>query len=386
MVESAPAELPVSRRCELVGVSRSGLYKARRAATRPDGDAELRAQVEPIVGQWPGYGYRRVTRELARHGVVANHKRVLRVMRAEGWLCRLRCRSVRTTQSDHGLGVCPNRIQDLVVTQLDQLWVADLTYIRLPEGFVYRATVLDAYSRRVLGWKLARYLDARLATAALDQALARRPGARAIHHSDQGVQYASSEYVARLDGAGLVQSMSRRGCPRDNAQAESFFATLKLEEVRLNDYRNFAEAEARLATFIEDVCNGKRMHSALGYRSPVAFEAAERRSKDERSDAASNLPVRKVLALPPANGGYTPASRGPTQTPVPPSIPPTPCLLTGVQSTLLRHQPAPYLPQSHTNSELSHAYGLAGVVLAAGFTRRAPRALARMWAPMQPAS
>jgi len=260
MVEEERASLPVSRARELVAVSRSGLHDARRP--RPDRDAGLHAAIEQVVEEWPGYGYRRVTHELVERRVAVNRKRVLRVMRDNGWLCRVRRARVRTTQSDHGLGVFPNLARGLEVTELDQLWVADLTYIRLPRDFVYLATILDAYSRRVLGWQLAPYLDTRLTLGALERALALRPNARGvIHHSDQGVQYASGDYVARAAAAGLVQSMSRRGRPEDNALAESFFASLK-------------EATASLARFIDDVYNHRRLHSALGYRAPAQFEAA----------------------------------------------------------------------------------------------------------------
>jgi len=320
MVEEERASLPVSRACELVGIGRSGLYEARHP--RPDRDGQLRKTVERIVVKWPGYGYRRVRHELIPRGFAVNHKRVLRVMRDNGWLCRVRRSRVRTTQSDHGLGVFPNLARGLEVTGLDQLWVADLTYIRLPRGFVYLATILDAHSRRVLGWQLAPYLDTRLTLGALGRALALRPDARGVVlHSDQGVQYASEDYVARAAAAGLVQSMSRRDQPLDNALAESFFATLKMEEIRLNEYRDIEEARARISWFIDDIYNRKRLHSALGYRAPVQFEAAAAQSiSDGAAAAASNAITDQALFGVPPNGITTPALRGHYETPVTPNF------------------------------------------------------------------
>ncbi len=204
-----------------------------------------------------------------------NHKRVLRVMRQESLLCQLQRRFVVTTDSRHGGRVYPNLLHETVLTGLNQAWVADLTYIRLPTAFVYLACVLDAYSRRCIGWQLSREIDTTLTLAALDHALAQRcPLPGLIHHSDRGVQYASSAYGARLEEAGACISMSAVGNPYHNAKAESFFKTLKHEEVYLKEYRNFEEAEANLARFIEDVYNRKRLHSSLGYLPPSEFETA----------------------------------------------------------------------------------------------------------------
>jgi len=206
---------------------------------------------------------------------MVNHKRVLRSMRQESLLCQLQRRFVVTTDSRHGCRVYPNLLHETVLTGLNQAWVADLTYIRLPTAFVYLACVLDAYSRRCIGWQLSREIDTTLTLAALDHALAQRcPLPGLIHHSDRGVQYASSAYVARLEEAGACISMSAVGNPYHNAKAESFFKTLKHEEVYLKEYRNFEEAEANLARFIEDVYNRKRLHSSLGYLPPVEFETA----------------------------------------------------------------------------------------------------------------
>jgi transposase InsO family protein len=191
-------------------------------------------------------------------------------------LCQLKRRFVATTDSRHGCRAYPNLLRGAVVDRLDQAWVADITYVRLPTTFVYLACLLDAHSRRCVGWHLARYIDTRLTLAALDQALAtRRPAPGFIHHSDQGVQYASAAYVARLAEAGARISMAAIGNPYENAKAESFFKTLKREEVYLKEYRTFAEARTNLAQFIDDVYNTKRLHSSLGYRPPAEFEDAD---------------------------------------------------------------------------------------------------------------
>lgn len=223
---------------------------------------------------FPGYGYRRVTKALQREGWDINH--VLRVLRQESLLCHLKRRFVATTGSRHGCRTYPNLLRGLVVVRRDQAWVADLTSIRLPTAFVYLACLLDAFSRRWVGWHLARAIDTDLTLAALERALAdRQPPAGLIHHSDQGVQYASAAYVARLAEAGARISMAAVGNPYENAQAERFFKTLNREQVYLQDYRTFAEAAAHLTNFSDDGYNTKRLHSSWGYRPPVEFEAAQ---------------------------------------------------------------------------------------------------------------
>jgi putative transposase len=195
-------------------------------------------------------------------------------MRQESLLCQLKRRFVPTTDSAHASARYPNLIKDIEIDRLDQVWISDITYIRLPTTFCYLAAILDAYSRYCVGWHLSRWIDTRLTLLALEMALvSRRPESGLIHHSDQGVQYASSEYVLRLKEAGAQISMAAVGNPYENAKAESFFRTLKMEEVYIKDYRDFEEAEENIAEFIEEVYNQKRLHSSLGYVPPVEFEA-----------------------------------------------------------------------------------------------------------------
>lgn len=268
-------ELSVRRLCQLTNVGRTWYYTHPTGEELAARDVELRDAIEQLVLAFPGYGYRRVTHALRREGWTVNHKRILRVMQQESLLCQLKRRFVVTTDSQHGERTYPNLLRKLVLERPDQAWVADITYIRLPTTFVYLAAILDAYSRRCVGWKLSRFIDTDLTLAALEQALdSRTPAPGLIHHSDRGVQYASAAYVARLEAAGARSSMSAVGNPYDNAKAESFFKTLKREEVYLNEYQDFADAEANLDRFIADVYNTKRLHSRLGYRPPVEFEEA----------------------------------------------------------------------------------------------------------------
>jgi putative transposase len=258
--------------CTILGISRSWYYAADEPPPS-EADTVLRARIEEIVLEFPGYGYRRVTKALQRAGQDVNHKRVLRIMREESLLCQLKRRWIATTNSRHELGHYPNRIKNVAITRLNQVWIADVTYVRLPRGFVYLAAILDAFSRKVIGWALSRWIDAALVLKALDFALATRPVSVGLtHHSDHGVQYASLAYTARLEEHGIAISMAAIGNPYENAQAESFFKTLKTEEVYLKDYVDFADAERQLGHFIDDVYNAKRLHSALAYRPPNEFE------------------------------------------------------------------------------------------------------------------
>lgn len=267
--------MPLASLCELFGVSRSWYYE--RCVNGPEEaehDVALRDAIERVVLEFPGYGYRRVTKALHRDGWGINHKKVLRVMREESLLCRLRRAFKVTTDSEHSFLRHPNLLKEAVIDAPDQAWSADITYVRLPTAFCYLASIIDDYSRYCVGWHLSRWIDARLTMAALEMALAsRRPDVGLIHHSDQGAQYACGEYVARLKQIGAKISMASVGNPCENAKTESFFRTLKMEEVYLKDYRTFGEAEANIVEFIEEVYNKKRLHSSLGYLPPVEFEA-----------------------------------------------------------------------------------------------------------------
>lgn len=259
-----------------MSLPRSTYYKrpvTERKAVRGQAEASLRAQIEEILAAFSAYGYRRVTHELRRRGTVANHKRVARIMR-ENALTPHRIRSwLKTTDSNHNEAIYPNLKPQIVPEGPDELWVADLTYIRLKSGWIFLAVVLDAWSRRVIGYAISHLLDARLCLAALDAALElRKPRPGLIHHSDRGVQYASRAYRSRLEAQQIRGSMSRRGNPFDNAQVESFFKTLKHEEILAADYATMAEVVERLPHFLEEVYNRKRLHSSLGYKPPVEFE------------------------------------------------------------------------------------------------------------------
>lgn len=269
-------ELSIVQLCDLLAVSRSWYYEYDDQANPDPQDIALRDEIERIILEYAGYGYRRVTQELSRRGWQVNHKRVLRIMREESLLCHLKKRFViTTTNSRHGFPVYPNVLAATSLSAPDQAWVADFTYIRLRSAFVYLACILDAFSRRCVGWHLSREMNTQMTSSALHQAIAERhPQPGLIHHSDRGVQYASHEYIEQLQVIGAQVSMSAVGNPYDNAKAESFFKTLKQEEVYLQEYHSFADAEQNLTTFIEKVYNEKRLHSSLGYLPPAEFEAA----------------------------------------------------------------------------------------------------------------
>lgn len=238
--------------------------------------ADLRDRIEQIVVEFTRYGYRRVTHQLRREGWKVNHKRVARLMREQSLQCQIKRRWVKTTDSDHGYRIYPNLLKGLEVRGRNQVWVADITYIRIVTGFLYLAVVLDLFSRRVIGWALSEQINAELTLAGLRMALAERGAVKGcIHHSDRGVQYACHAYVAELEAAGMLISMARKGNPYDNAAAESFMKTLKCEEVYLWDYQSLEDVKQRIPYFLQQVYNQKRLHSALGYVTPEEFEQAE---------------------------------------------------------------------------------------------------------------
>jgi putative transposase len=270
---ATPPTLSVRRLCAAVSLCRAEYYRQANRASQAKPDLELRQAIQAIASDMPAYGYRRITAQLARHGVVANHKRVLQLMRKDGLLCTRRPAFVKTTQAQPSFTVYPNLVPTLSLDGPDQLWVADITYIHLRREVCYLAVLLDAFSRRVIGWQLDSTLGAQLAVAALQPALAQRTiTPRLVHHSDRGVQYAANVYTKLLKERGIRISMSRSGNPYDNAQAERFIKTLKYEEIYLNEYENLAEARGRIGDFLDEVYNHQRLHSKLGYVPPAEFE------------------------------------------------------------------------------------------------------------------
>lgn len=267
----------VERMCRLAEVSRAAYYRDWQRTVPLVEETDLRGVVQRLALAHRAYGYRRIGALLRREGRVVNHKRLLRMMRDDNLLC-LRKPAFRpaTTDSDHGWRVWPNLARRMTPMVSNRLWVADITYVHLAEAFVYLAVVLDAFSRKVVGWALQSHLTARLALDALEMALRDRAivAGELIHHTDRGIQYACGDYIARLEAAGIQPSMSRPGCPYDNAMAESFMKTLKAEEINATDYQNIHHARSAIGEFIEQVYNRHRLHSALNYRSPMEFELA----------------------------------------------------------------------------------------------------------------
>jgi transposase InsO family protein len=277
---SLATPIPLERLCRLALVSRAGFYRWKDAPMATDADLDLRDEIQRIALEFPYYGWPRITVELAKRGWEANHKRVYRIMREDNLLClRKRKFVVATTNSNHTRPIYPNLARGMTLTGVNQLWVADITYIRLELEFVYLAVILDVFSRRVIGWALDRTLEDRLTIAALRMALeSRSPAPGLVHHSDRGVQYASGDYTGLLKDRQITISMSRKGNPYDNAFCESFMKTLKYDEVHRQEYRDLAEARASIEHFLERVYNQKRLHSALGYAAPVDFENGLRRA------------------------------------------------------------------------------------------------------------
>lgn len=302
MIEGLTADLlqgnlAIERMCALAGVNRSGFYRAWQASAPRVAATALRDAIQRIALMDRNYGYRRIGEELRRQGWVVNHKRVLRLTNMDNLLCLRRKPFVpRTTDSAHTWTVVPNLARGMILSALDQLWVADITYIRMKEGVAYLAVVLDAFSRKVVGWAIAEHLQASLAIEALVMAIdARKPPTHSlIHHSDRGVQYACRDYAALLETHAIRASMSRVGNPYDNAKAESFMKTLKTEEVDGRAYRNLADAKRQIVAFIDKIYNHRRLHSAIGYRPPAEFEAnwiSPHTAAAQQRRAAGVLPV-----------------------------------------------------------------------------------------------
>ena len=262
--------------CELTGMSRAGFYRNWEQREPTAAETALRDAIQKAAAGHPYYGYRRITKHIQRHGFVVGAKKVRRLTREDNLLAIRKRKFVVTTESEHAFRVHPNLAQHLELTDINQLWVADITYIHLLEEFVYLAVVLDAYSRRVIGWALGRTLESSLAREALDKAIAsRQPKPGLVHHSDRGSQYASADYVYRLESFGAVLSMSRPGRPWENGKCESFIKTLKQEEIDACSYRSLEELNEHVTEFIEQTYNQVRLHSALAYRSPVEFEESK---------------------------------------------------------------------------------------------------------------
>jgi len=279
-MRSDSCSLSIERSCELLGLPRIEYYRWNDNTNSPSknqqGDILILEEIRKIIKEFVGYGYRRVTKELQNRGHDVNHKRIQRLMHDNGLLCKKKRAFIpQTTDSNHDNPVHPNLIKGIEITYPDQVWVADITYIQLDRGFAYLASILDVFTRKCIGWNLSNNLRTNLVMGALEMALDRRgnPDIKGlIHHSDRGVQYTSHEYTDRLKEFGILISMSRKGNPYDNAYAESFFKTLKVEEVYLNEYSDINDAWDNIQRFIEDVYNKKRLHSSLGYMSPDNFE------------------------------------------------------------------------------------------------------------------
>jgi transposase InsO family protein len=274
--EGSQAAYAVERLCALAQVSRAAYYRHWGQSAPLREETALRDAIQRLALANRYYGYRRIGALLRREGWCVNHKRLVRLMREDNLLClRKPLFKPATTDSRHSWRVWPNLARHLAPMAVNQLWVADITYVRLDEAFVYLAVVLDAFSRKVIGWALADHLRASLALDALEMALTSRPITPdgLVHHSDRGIQYACGDYIARLEAAGIQPSMSRAGCPYDNAMAESFMKTLKHEEVDGGDYRDIDHVRSAIGKFIDDVYNRQRLHSALAYQSPMEFEA-----------------------------------------------------------------------------------------------------------------
>ena len=268
-------EYPVTVVCDVLGCARSSYY--RRNVQRPD-EAELRAAIKAVAAEWPTYGYRRITAQLHRQGWQVNHKRVQRLMRLMGLQAKIKRRKRRTTNSEHDFPRYPNLVQGLEIVHPDQVWVSDITYIRLRYEFVYLAVIMDVFTRAIRGWHLGRSLDYLLTLTALERALAKHP-APEIHHSDQGVQYAATAYTQALQDVNVQISMADVGEAWQNGYAERLIRTIKEEEVDLSEYIDYNDAYRQIGRFLDDVYMHKRIHSSLGYLTPAEFEEQWRKEQ-----------------------------------------------------------------------------------------------------------
>lgn len=276
VIQEGQKHLPVQRLCSLTHIARSSYYRKQHAQSAVESPerTRLRQELVAVCGEDSSCGYRRATHELRRRGFRVGYKRIRALMHKENLRCRRKKRWIQTTDSKHGYRIYPNLAQKVHPKRPGQLWVSDITYVRVPDGFVFLAVVLDAYTRRVVGWAMSRRIDSELTKAAVTMALKTRRIKRGLmHHSDRGVQYASTDYIDLLKEHRIVISMSRKGNPYDNAKAESFMKTVKTEEVHISDYGSFPEAKDQISHYIDIVYNNKRLHSALDYKPPAEFEA-----------------------------------------------------------------------------------------------------------------
>ncbi|AHE51707.1 IS3 family transposase [Sphingomonas sanxanigenens] len=291
-LQGSGSKLSVEQLCRLAEVPRAAFYRRWQDYAPKQEETALRDKLQQLCLANRHYGYRRITALMKRDGWHINHKRVQQLMREDNLLCvRKPVFRPATTDSRHSWRIWPNLARHLDPSEVNQLWVADITYVRLAEAFVYLAVILDAFSRKVVGWAMADHLRAELALDALTMALERRPVVPGglVHHSDRGIQYACGDYIARLEAAGILPSMSRVGCPYDNAMAESFMKTLKQEEVNGAGYRDLADATQRIGSFLEQIYNRQRLHSALAYRSPDEYEhIAPRAAAQQPLDVTEN--------------------------------------------------------------------------------------------------
>jgi transposase InsO family protein len=272
MIKAAP--ISVNKACKAFEVSKQAFYKWKKQEHLYNEDNEILLTMQSIAAEFPKYGYRRVTYALRRDGVVVNHKKVRRIMKENNLLVRRKKSKPITTQSNHGLHKYPNLVKDVVLTGINQAWVADITYISLLYEFVYLAVIMDLFSRCCIGWAMSRNPDSHLTLDALNMAIAMRGNVEGcIHHSDHGVQYAAHVYVERLHDAGMKPSMGEKGNSYENAFAESLIKTIKCEEVYMNEYKTMEDACCNIEQFIKEVYNKKRLHSSIGYKPPMEFEA-----------------------------------------------------------------------------------------------------------------